>query len=256
MKFKKAFVDADMLLFPAAKALMKEINWGNFHTNYSDFEAVKETFLDKVDNVLKKIGSPSHVLVFTHKENWRKWENPNYKGHREAKPLCIYRTIEWCLNNDDIEAVCFEGLEADDVLGIMSGKYGDDTVIVSGDKDMNTIPGWLFDFNRMTSPTKFSKAEADFHFYKQALMGDPTDGFAGCKKMGPKTAPKLVAQFFDEEAQTFDEQAAWEEIVAAYEKQGQPLEEAIMNARMARICRKGDWNFKKGEMVWMPPKIK
>ena len=59
---------------------------------------------------------------------------------------------------------------------IMQTMPGSDTIIVSDDKDMRTIPGRLY--RPMSDEMmEITSAEADHHFFTQCLTGDPTDGF-------------------------------------------------------------------------------
>jgi DNA polymerase-1 len=65
---------------------------------------------------------------------------PNYKAKRGGrKPLCFKALKERVFETYD--CMVFNGLEADDVLGIIatSGTY-ENPIIVSQDKDMLTIP--------------------------------------------------------------------------------------------------------------------
>jgi DNA polymerase-1 len=74
-------------------------------------------------------------------------------------------------------------------------------------------------------------------------MGDATDGYGGCPGIGPKTAEKLLDKHG----------AVWKTVVDAYLKAGLTEEDAIMNARMARILRAEDWDFENNEVkLWTP----
>ncbi|NIR13552.1 MAG: exonuclease, partial [Desulfobacterales bacterium] len=75
-------------------------------------------------------------------------------------------------------------LEADDVMGVISTRSKDKTIIVSEDKDMEQIPGWIFNPNKDEEPRKIGEEQADLKFYIQAASGDPTDNYAGCPGVG------------------------------------------------------------------------
>jgi len=46
----------------------------------------------------------------------------------------------------------------------------------------------------------------------------------------------------------------WSAVVDAYESKGLTEEDAVMQARMARILRAEDWDFgKKAPRLWCPP---
>jgi DNA polymerase-1 len=150
-------------------------------------------------------------------------------------------------------------LEADDVLGILATaqKFAQyERILVSEDKDFRTIPGLLLNDGkarkRITDDPSLTledciemvtEAEADRHHLFQTLTGDTSDGYPGCPKAGPVTANKIL-----------DADCSWAAVVAAYEKQGLSEEVALTNARVARICRASDYDFRRGKVIlWNPP---
>jgi DNA polymerase-1 len=143
-------------------------------------------------------------------------------------------------------SVSKKGLEADDVMGILSTKFKGRAVIVSIDKDMKTIPGKFYHLHPDKTGTwhETSEKDADYSFLLQALMGDAVDGYGGVPGIGPKTADKLLKKHG----------AVWKTVEDAYIKAGLTKEDALVNARMARILRQEDWDFEKEEVrLWEPP---
>ena len=116
----------------------------------------------------------------------------------------------------------------------------DNTIIVSDDKDLQTIPGRLY--RPATKELKtITPEEADRSHLIQALTGDVTDGYKGCPKVGPVSAEKIL------------EEGTWEEVVGAYQKAGLGEEFALSQARVARILREGEWNPITEEVqLWNP----
>ena len=134
--------------------------------------------------------------------------------------------------------------EADDVMGILATNpiNKGNCVIVSDDKDMKTIPGKLY---RPTLDEKMdiSEEQAKRFFLTQCLIGDPTDGYAGIPGVGPKAAVRILGPRPD-----------WNTVVKEYAKAGKSLDEALQQARLARILHWEDWNDEKGEVIlWEPP---
>ena len=81
----------------------------------------------------------------------------------------------------------------------------------------------------------------------QTLMGDQTDGYYGCPGVGPVTANKILSK-------TDHYPEMWERVVLAFEKAGRKYDEALMNARMAYILQKH--NYDNGEIkLWEPPAL-
>ena len=68
----------------------------------------------------------------------------------------------------------------------------------------------------------------------QTLVGDSTDNYKGCPAVGAKTADKLLQE----------NGATWQTVVDAFADKGLGEEIAIENARLARILRDGEYNFK------------
>ena len=140
-------------------------------------------------------------------------------------------------------------LEADDVIGIIATSdkiIKGDKVVWSLDKDFKTIP---CKFHRAKPNGKdesinVSKEEADWWFMYQTLIGDKVDGYDGCKGVGDKTAKKLLGEIGEKSLEEM-----WEIVKTTYEKAGFTEEDALLNARMARILRAEDYDFKKKEAI-------
>ena len=80
----------------------------------------------------------------------------------------------------------------------------------------------------------------------QTLVGDMTDGFAGCPSIGGVKASRILAN-------KKDLPEMWEAVVKEYEKQGLDENYALTQARLARILRASDWDSKKKKpILWRP----
>jgi len=170
---------------------------------------------------------------------------PTYKHNRKGKrkPLVFSALREYCF--DVYRTICINTLEADDLMGLLATgwKRGlGKTIIVSEDKDMSTIPGLLYNPNRAEEGIrKITKKEADLSHLTQALVGDATDGYVGCPGVGPKTAAKWLKK------------GKWVEVIAAYEKAGLTEADALVQARVARILRRGEYNHRSKKVnLWKP----
>ena len=77
----------------------------------------------------------------------------------------------------------------------------------------------------------------------QSLAGDQTDGYAGLSGVGVKRATTLF------ESKGY----SWKTVVDAYEEKGFTEEDALLNARLARILTVDDYDFKKRKPIpWTP----
>ncbi len=119
-----------------------------------------------------------------------------------------------------------------------SGHYKD-SIIISEDKDMLTVPGKLYRGGELLTVTP---EMARYQHMYQTLTGDATDGYPGCPGVGPKTAEKLLQGA---------PEGFWGVVVQAYEKAGLTEDDALLNARMAYILQAENW--KDGEVkLWQP----
>ena len=66
-------------------------------------------------------------------------------------------------------------------------------------------------------------------------MGDTVDNYKGCPKVGAVTAEKILNEAKGEDL--------WQTVVNKYLKAGMTEEDAILNARMARILRKDEYDL-------------
>jgi len=253
-------VDGDIYVYRAAVGCERSHDWGDdmyslvadarqgWQQLESDLEELRDTFPGEATDM---------TLCLTGTRNWRKEENPNYKLNRKGKrkPLAMNALLERL--RESYTCSLTEGLEADDLMGLMSN--GRDTCIVSIDKDMRGVPGLLFNPDKMTEVQTVTVDDADHWHMLQTLMGDVTDGYPGCPGVGPVGAAKLLDPLKG------DAGAMWAAAMGAFNKEYSKAkwkgdvdaeEQAILNARMARICRHGDWDWKKGEMVWSPPRLR
>ena len=113
--------------------------------------------------------------------------------------------------------------------------------MVSDDKDMLGRPGQLF---RPSTDElhEISVEDADRFFLTQVLTGDPTDGYKGLPGVGPKKAEAILGP-----------RPHWGAVEQAYIKAGHTKEDALVQARLARILRWSDWDAEKGvPILWEP----
>lgn len=241
-----ALLDADVTAFASAVVSEKSIDWGDgIWTLHADEDEGRRIFSESVTRIQDKVEADKIILAFSDKENWRKEILPTYKSNRaNSRPPILRRALtEWA--QQEYECFVRPSLEGDDVLGILSTmkrKGKDEYVICTIDKDLKTIPGLHYN----TKHDKFfevTEEEANRWHLMQTLTGDPTDGYDGCPGIGPVTAKRII-----------DKDPTWAAVVAAYDKAGLGEEEALVQARVARICRAEDYDFKKKKIIlWNPP---
>lgn len=206
------------------------------------------------------------VFAFSGAENWRKRVLPTYKSNRKGtrKPLAYNATRLWI--EQTYPTICEPGLEADDLMGIYASRPG--YAIWTADKDLLQCPGTHLIDDAMVEITK---AAGDRFHYQQVLTGDPTDGYQGCPGVGAKAAEEFLdapyiavptervlktgkrageTQLIWNREPTED---IWAGIVSLYAKAGLTEADALVQARVSRILRDGEYDFEtKRVKLWKP----
>lgn len=252
-------IDSDIVAYKFASANQKNFDWDGDGDIVSHVEELEDVLPD-VDQYLADITKQLHAdrfivcLSCDSADNWRKGILPSYKENRSGtvKPQLLAPIKQAMRERYD----CYERphLEADDIMGILSTHpklVAGKKIIVSEDKDMKTIPGWLFNPAKDHKPRYVIPQEAEWWHLYQTLVGDTTDGYKGCPKVGPVGATKLLGTLEDRNYSTVQE--IWPAVVAAFEQKGLTEEDALVQARVARICHYTDYNFKTKEVIpWTP----
>jgi len=236
----KLLIDADYIVYKCCAAAETEVDFGDdvilVTSNFSD--AYKAT-IGELTKIRDKFGSFSDlVLFFSDYKNFRKKILPEYKGHRNRKKPCGYKRVQEALKNE-YRVITMPSLEADDALGIFATRY-QGNIIVSPDKDMKQIPGKLYNLDEEFTITK--EAGAKWHLI-QSLAGDQTDGYSGVPGIGVKRAEALFKK----------EGYSWKTVVGAFYDKGLNENDALTNARLARILTVDDYDFEKQKpKLWTP----
>ncbi len=200
-------------------------------------------FDSAVERMLIETGTKNPVLCFTGSDNFRYSILPTYKLNRQGrpKPILLDTLIEHAWDTWACKAV--DCLEADDVMGIMATSLPGCYVIATIDKDLKQIPGIHYNW-RKERLRKVQSSEADYWFYFQVLTGDSTDGYAGCPGIGVKRARTVLKGVTED---------PWACVVATFKSKGLTEADALVQARVARILRAKDYNFKEGQpILWSP----
>lgn len=259
-----ALIDADVTAFTSSVVAEKAIDWGDgIWTLHSDEDEGQRIFRESINRIKTRVEADKVILAFSDTENWRKAVLPTYKANRvkTRQPLIRRALVEWA--KTQYKCVTYPTLEGDDVLGILATKKQrkkdkDTFIICTIDKDLRTIPGCHYSIHH-DELFEVTEAEANWWHLTQALIGDTTDNYAGCPGVGPVAAEKILIKADtrwhegDEVGMSY-EAFMWKAVVAAYEKAGFGEEEALVQARVARICRAEDYDFKNKQVILWTPK--
>ena len=238
-------IDADWLLYAACSACEYDIRWDEWiHTLHLEQSDAKSYMTHQVGKWQDATGHKDVVMCLSSYPTFRHQLSAEYKANRAGrrKPLGLRDMRAWLAAQ--YETMCHVNLEADDVMGILmtNGSYAD-PIMVTADKDMRTVPGALLRMDKMEVNTL---DDANRNWMTQALVGDTSDNYPGLKGFGPVKAEKLLVG-----CKTLP--AMWDAVVGAYRKGGATFADALLNARMARILRYGDYDFVAGTVeLWDP----
>ena len=258
-------VDADIVAYKFAAAAEE---------NFSFDEGVPLQLLDNFDHVtvqvdeylaelMTKLGGTKLVLALScpSEENFRLTVLDTYKANRKdiQRPTYLKQVREWLCEQYPKAIYQRPTLEGDDVMGILatSKVIPGKKIIVSEDKDLQQIPGWLYNPRKDDSPRQIHEKDGDYYFYTQVLTGDPTDNYKGCPGIGKVKAEKVLQEALatvDDYAEPYTyREVLWSAVVTTYESKGLTEEDALVQARCARILRSTDYDFKGRKVIpWSP----
>ena len=236
----KLLIDADFTVYKSCSAAETEIDWGDdtilVTSKFSDaYNATKREFT-KLKN---KFGAFTPlILFFSDSVNFRKKILPEYKGHRNRKKPCGYKRVINALK-EEYEVILMPTLEADDSMGIYATQHPGN-IIISPDKDMKQIPGELYNLDETFTVNKDDGAK--WHLI-QSCSGDQTDGYAGCPGIGVKRATTIFE----------NKGYSWKTVVETFKEKDLTEDDALTNARLARILTVDDYDFDKRKPIpWTP----
>lgn len=275
-------IDGDEFLFRACAAVEKEVkfnvilgevDWNEppIHVLGSNPVEARQVLDEMLDRIFTRFETKEHLLCFSSPPNFRYTVDPTYKNNRanSRKPLCYVELREQV--EADFKCKALPGLEADDVMGIIATTPAiqkRNPIIVSQDKDMQTIPTSVW---RQGELVAITEEQADrFHMY-QTLVGDTSDGFPGCPAVGAVGAAEFLANPYIAEPyehvmksgprkgqaetrwkETYTDDL-WAGVVSLFVRAGLTEQDALTQARLARILRFSDWDHEnKQPILWSP----
>lgn len=269
-------IDGDILVYTFGLAVERVDEDGRC-TSFSLAKRILKNWLNKV---IRTLEADEYMVALSGPttECFRMNLLPTYKGGRNLsdRPLCFDDLRQHIL--DKYQAKIVNHLEADDVLGIWSthpDMIPGEKIIVSRDKDFFSVPGLFYKTDQKDKGVQeisFDSAQR-YHLY-QTLLGDKTDNYKGCPGCGPSHAKALLANPYIIEPYTHimkrgprrgqeitryrnvPTEDLWAAVVSQFKFYGFTEEDALREARCARILRHGEYNYDTKEpILWTPSMI-
>lgn len=236
-------IDGDILIYQAASSVEQDFNWGDdLWSVAADMGEAKQLLQASIAEIEGALGATKTTLAVSANPTFRSQIWPAYKGNRKARKPVVFRELrEWSVR--ELGAIRWSLCEADDVLGILATR-DPEAVVVTVDKDLKGVPGRHWNPSKRTLlPVTVTQAEADEWHLIQSMAGDPTDGYAGIPGIGPVKAKKLLDK----------NGCSWETVVDAYKAADMTPEDAILNARLAKILTQDLWDEQRQlPILWTP----
>lgn len=257
---RTVIIDGDVVVYKVAEAVAESFELDTEEDDefiyrnigFANKEEARRTVEKMIDDICKCCKSDSLVICLSDmKDNFRKQINPEYKANRKNIKPILYNWLRKYLMESGYKVYERPNLEADDVIGILATSdklIKGDKVVWSLDKDFKTIP---CKFHRAGVAEKdksevITQEAADWWFMYQTLIGDRVDGYEGCKGIGDVTARKILGEIGEKSLEEM-----WNLVKKTFEEKGFTEADALRNARMARILRAEDYDFKKKEVkLW------
>ena len=241
-------IDGDIVAYKHASGAEEATDWGDdFWTLHTDTKKAKKLMNSEIEQLATALSADKIEIALSSSNNFRHDVDGTYKASRKKsrKPIGLP-----CLREELVtvwKAQVHDKLEADDLLGVWATDpmyhAGTKKIIVSVDKDMRTIPCYLFNQNHPELGVEtISKEAADWNHLYQTLIGDSTDGYTGCPTIGPAKAKRIL-----------DASPTWEQVVKTFAAQNLSEEDALKQARLARILRIENYNLKKKQIKYWEP---
>ena len=272
-------VDADVYAYQAASAVEVVHNWDGIYVNEANIDNAVQIVKTRIEELKRQLKADKVIMCFScaTKRYWRHEVMPTYKMNRKGPrgPICL-SDLKKTLG-EHFESECWVNMEGDDVMGILAtwDNYldGYKKIVVSIDKDMQTLPDtWLYNPDKDYQPWFNTANAADRYFLTQAIGGDSTDGYPGAIGMSTQSAATFLNDpwLWERYEHTFKSGPRkgesewkwrkaepsfdlWENIVSLFLKAGQTEDDALANARVARICRADDYDFETSNVIlWRP----
>lgn len=198
-----ALIDADSLIYSTGFTFESKDTWNQLEiecgletdpevTFSSDLQLSKNAIDAKLESIAWNTGADKLELWLTGKGNFRYDVLSTYKGNRvdSRKPQEFSALWEYLISEYDAQVA--EGYEADDMVVHLKNNYPDKYILCAIDKDvLYQSVGSHYNYGKDLF-VEVDEDFADYFQHFQAIAGDVTDGYIGCKGVGAVGAVKAL----------------------------------------------------------------
>ena len=234
----KALIDSDSLIYKHASLNQEVTEWDeDTVTITSDLPKAIYEFDKNIADIVEATDADDYLLVLSPRKTFRYDILDTYKGNRKPPkyPLELLKPLrEHATKALKTHTPCY--VEADDYCVWKMYEEPNEWVLCHIDKDLNQAIGAHYNYRNLNS-YRVEQEEADYVFYLQTLTGDTSDGYKGCPGIGPKKAEKIL-----QDLDLSNEKEVWEAIVETYAEKELTEEDALVQARVARMLRPSEYD--------------
>lgn len=234
-------IDGDVYIYRACVVTEKLINFDEDNCfMLGSLSEAKEVFANELNSFLEMFNTDKYIIALSDKENFRKDILPSYKANRKNKPKPMQYNFlrQWV--EEEYNTISRPRLEGDDILGILATSpviiKNPNKIIISLDKDMKTLPAKYYD-SLKDERKVITEQQANYNHMLQTLTGDVADNYKGLQGVGEVGAKKII-----KEDMSYKEM--WQAVLSAYKEKGFIEQDALVQARVSRILRNYDYDFK------------
>jgi DNA polymerase-1 len=242
----KALIDSDSLIYKHASINQEVTEWDeNTTTITTNLTKAKRGLRRNINDIVEAVDADGYLCVLSPKRTFRYDVLKTYKGNRKPakNPLELLKPLRAFLS-EAMNTHTPTYVEADDFCVWKMYDEPSEWVLCHIDKDLNQAVGAHYNYKTLKS-YKVKQDEADYMFYLQTLTGDTSDGYKGCPGIGPKKAEKILQPL-----DLTNEQEVWDAIVATYEEKELTEDDALVQARVARMLRPSEYNGNDVIKLW------
>jgi len=244
----RALIDSDSLIYKHAAINQEVIEWDEDNTTIiTNLDRAMDELEENIGDIVDAVGADDYLMVLSPKKTFRYDVLPTYKGNRKPPkhPLELLKPLrEFAMSQFKTHTPTY--VEADDYCVWKMYEEPDEWVLCHIDKDLNQAVGSHYNYHKLNAYV-VDQQEADLLLYTQILTGDSTDGYKGCPGIGPKKAEKILQPL-----DLNNHKEIWDVIVGTYEEKKLTEEDALVQARVARMLRPSEYNGDDVITMWRP----
>lgn len=204
-----ALIDADSIVYRVCCAVEDKTIWNEMEVltgqeteldieHTIDLDIMYATLDGYIENILFATECEKAMICIGDGTKNFRFDNPlGYKENRKElrKPEGFKEAIDYLVKEHKARLIGNNLIEVDDEVVYLKTKYPDKYMLCAIDKDvLYQTEGEHYNYVKDEFITVTKEDTIKYLFY-QALVGDASDGYKGCKGIGDKKAKELISKY-------------------------------------------------------------